>query len=179
MSLVRLMYFSEYKLTKEAMRPRLDAVRRFARRNNRQGISGALVFDRDCCVAVLEGTRDEIWANFQKTLRGKRHSNVTLVEMAPIQDRQFDNLWIGAAESDDKSAPLFAPYRREGRLDPAAMTAGELRSLAGDLARSSKPVVKKPPQPGLLTALSLGFGKKYQPRPGRLWLDRRVLPAHV
>lgn len=65
----------------------------------------------------------------------ERHADVTIAEVVEIQQRPFTNWWMGVATRDNRTAHVFEPYLRRGRLDPRSMKAAEMLSLMKALSR--------------------------------------------
>jgi hypothetical protein len=136
MSLVRLCYVSQNRVDfrKGSMISQLGDVLDAAERYNaRHGITGALVFDRDWFVQVLEGQLHAVWAVFDRLARDKRHSNIRFVEMKEACSRRFGDWWMGCAERNARTEPAFLPYLSDGRFAPMTMSADAILSLLLDL----------------------------------------------
>lgn len=139
MGLVSLVYFSQHRLdTRSAsMGVQLDDILVSATRNNAaRGITGALVFDSEHFVQVLEGELDVVWATFRKLEQDERHHNVQFVEMEALPNRYFGNWAMGCGERNHETSKIFAPYLRGGKWVPGGMTGTELLSLLMDLRRN-------------------------------------------
>ncbi len=132
----RLIYHSVSLLVpaRETEVRELNAILDASNRNNRsRDVTGAVIFDRDVFVQVLEGERDAVWSLYKNIRIDRRHGDVTLVEWVHDVRRQFGNWWMGGAERTGLNAPLFERFVRQGRFEPARMTAAETLSLMRDL----------------------------------------------
>jgi Sensors of blue-light using FAD len=139
MVMVRLIYFSEYRVdvARGTMISQLNAILGTANRSNQaNGITGALVFDSEWFVQMLEGERDAVWSTFKRIERDNRHSNVMPAELTGIAERKFGRWWMGCAERNARNASSFARYLHDGRFRPNQMSADDLRALLIDLERS-------------------------------------------
>jgi hypothetical protein len=150
MTLTRLIYYSEYQIVRGEISAlgQLTSILRSANRNNRaHEITGALIFDDLWFIQVLEGNREEVWRTFQRICQDERHSNVVLVEMREVEERQFANWWMGLATRNDHTEAAFAPYLRNGHLSPPTMSVDMMLKLMVELAKLglSRQVAESPP----------------------------------
>jgi len=137
MAVQRLAYFSSFGLEpgRGYLIRQLNDILRVSNRNNQtKGITGALIFDMNWFVQVLEGDRDVVWSVFQKIERDERHRDVKLVEFVTVPGRYFGNWWMGCAEFNEDLAATFRPYLRNGQFHPPDMSALEILSLMVDLS---------------------------------------------
>ena len=140
MTVVRLIYFSEYRidLAMGTMIAQLNDILTKANRFNREkSVTGALVFDSEWFVQVLEGNRDAVLSIFKKIERDKRHDHVTLVEMVEAPERAFGKWWMGCTERNERTASTFAPFLHDGRFRPEDMSAHDILSLMIGLEKVS------------------------------------------
>lgn len=106
-----------------------------ARHNAPQEITGMLLYAAGNFMQVLEGEAAAVDETYARILKDPRHSDVFLLERAPIAQREFGQ-WsmgfrrLGAAES--VSHPAFAPFF-EGGFD--AQSIGAKPGLALDMLR--------------------------------------------
>ena len=74
--------------------------------NQRVGITGALLFNAGSFAQVLEGRLSDIERTFELIQRDLRHSDVTVVQIGPIAERQFPSwsmAFAGAASAESQS----------------------------------------------------------------------------
>src|SRR3954469_19699016 len=98
--LSRLIYHSENHLgaADGKMIASLNSIMDASNRNNeRDGITGALLFDTLWFVQILEGEREKISATLRRILRDQRHDEVTVMDCRPVDHRQFSKWWMGLA----------------------------------------------------------------------------------
>ncbi len=71
-----------------------------SRVNNRKvDVTGALLYNAGSFAQVLEGPLAAVEGRFEVIQRDTRHSDVTVIEIGPISDRQFGNWSMGLAEN--------------------------------------------------------------------------------
>lgn len=137
MPIIRLIYFSENLIepnSRSVLSQLNDILAASQRNNQRVGITGALVFDDRWFLQILEGDRTEVWKTLNRISDDERHSNVTIAEAIEIEERLFGNWWMGLATRNAATAPLFAPYLRNGLLQPQDMSARAILDLVVKLA---------------------------------------------
>ena len=127
--LTRLIYHSENHLglDKGKMIADLNAIMDAANRNNQKNnVTGALIFDTLWFVQILEGERVAVSETLRRIMADGRHDAVTVMDARPIAERQFGNWWMGLALVRDSKE----------RLDPRTMSGEEAVALALDLAKA-------------------------------------------
>jgi len=105
-----------------------------ARHNQADDITGALIFDRNWFVQVLEGSRDKVWSLFKKIEQDSRHTDVIPHDISMVAGRRFGQWWMGCAERNSGNEQVFARYLREGEFEPDKMPTIELLSLMIELS---------------------------------------------
>ncbi|MCF7567647.1 BLUF domain-containing protein [Sabulilitoribacter arenilitoris] len=70
--------------------------------NNKNGISGILIYKKKNFLQVLEGEEDVVNATFKRILNDKRHHNVFLVIENNIRSRFFEDYNFGFTIIKDK-----------------------------------------------------------------------------
>ena len=138
MAITRLLYFSENQidpLTGSVVRE-LSSILSASHRNNKPlGLTGALVFDDLWFLQALEGNQHDVWKTFHRIRDDKRHSEVVLVGVSTVADRIFGNWWMGLVKRDAASEHVFAPYLKDGRLQPQHMNETQILGLMMDLTK--------------------------------------------
>lgn len=105
MELETIAYVS--RATRALGQQELDAIVRVSDRNNqRDGITGALVYDGGVFAQVLEGAPEALQRTVQRIARDDRHRDLRIVHEAPIGERAFGRWTMGAynladADPDD------------------------------------------------------------------------------
>lgn len=93
MYLTRLMYFSECNRQAHL---KIEHILEAAReRNSREDISGALWFDGDIFIQILEGQRKAVSRVYHLISSDPRHKNIELVECTSISKRLFSDWSMG------------------------------------------------------------------------------------
>ncbi len=137
--LTRLVYHSENHLGASGgtMIAGLNAIMDASNRNNqRDGLTGALLFDTLWFVQILEGERDAVSATLRRIMGDDRHADVTVMDARPCDTRLFGQWWMGLAMLRGDNRDLFARHRLGARLDPRAMSGEQATALACDLQAS-------------------------------------------
>jgi hypothetical protein len=136
MDLVRLIYISNTRIdpAKGPIFFQLTSIVDAAKSNNRaQNITGALTYDNDWFVQILEGPSEAVRHLFRRIERDPRHLNIVIVEIKAVESRRFANWWMGCVEISGQTASVFKPYLRDGRFMPSDMSGDEILSLMSDL----------------------------------------------
>lgn len=135
--LARLIYHSENYLGAPdgKMLTELNAIMDASNCNNeRENITGALLFDTLWFIQILEGEREAISATLRRIMSDQRHDMVTVMEARPVRERLFGNWWMGLAMLRGDNSVLFERHGIGPRLDPRQMTGEQAVGLARDLA---------------------------------------------
>jgi hypothetical protein len=133
--LTRLIYHSENHLGSEgSMISDLNAILETSnRKNERVGITGALVFDSLWFVQILEGNREAVSRTVCRIIADPRHDAVTIMDCRPVEQRLFGNWWMGLAFLSGNNEALFAPYGLK-QLNPRRMNGEQILAVASELA---------------------------------------------
>jgi len=131
--LTRLIYASEIStpLTSSAVQEIVDKARNA---NQRRHLTGMLAFDSRSFLQALEGPRDMVSELFCKIAADPRHQRVQLLEVVPVDERQFSTWTMGFAAADAHGHETYLRYSCSDRFEPLLMSAsgalGVLRALA-------------------------------------------------
>lgn len=138
MYLHRLVYYSENRirqlglpLTKE-----LKAILASSHRNNpAAGITGALAFNDQYFVGVVEGERRRVSATLMRIAGDKRNVNLTIMSAESVEERRFDD-WLSVyAGHSDAIDRLYLHWGLTQGLDPARMSADSMLGLVEAMCR--------------------------------------------
>lgn len=125
MPLVRLLYLSKSTL-EDGVRTRLEQLEDImdvaVRRNKSKNITGALAYNGEYFIQVLEGERDDVWEIFQSIFSDKRHIDVTLNEFREVEERLFGNWYMALATRNQNTDALFERFEREGNIGERGAT---------------------------------------------------------
>jgi hypothetical protein len=102
--------------------------------NERDGITGALMFNAGCFAQVLEGPLDVVEVAFERIQQDDRHSEVSLLAIEPITKRSFPNWAMGFVGLSDHDAARFADVAAASDFDPSHFSGDKLHSILRDLA---------------------------------------------
>jgi Sensors of blue-light using FAD len=136
MTMMRLIYFSETNFPiagaqgRDMFRKILEAS---ARHNIERGLTGALIFDWDFFLQVLEGEREKVSQTFVAIAQDRRHKHVTLVDAAPIDRRQFSSWTMIHKDDKPETKAIIQRYGPDALFLPARITAIGLLDLCKDL----------------------------------------------
>lgn len=135
--LARLIYHSENHLGAKdgKMIASLNSIMSVSNRNNeRDGITGALLFDTLWFLQILEGDREMISSTLRRLLTDERHDSVTVMDCQPITHRRFGNWWMGLAFLRGDDAKILSQHGFV-RLDPRRMSGDQAINLAESFAQ--------------------------------------------
>ncbi len=139
MSATRLLYYSQNHIDPAAgsVVRTLSSILEASTRNNKPiGLTGALIFDDQWFLQILEGEREVVWRKFERIRDDERHANVVVAEVAEVSDRTFGNWWMGLATRNAKTEHVFARFLKSGaRLDPPSMSAADMLALVVSVSR--------------------------------------------
>jgi hypothetical protein len=102
--------------------------------NNRtQGVTGALLFNRECFAQVLEGPRISVENVFERIQRDRRHGQVTVVDNGWADRRDFPNWAMAHVQpSSDQQAAGIASNLKLALIQPSS-TGTDVLELLKDL----------------------------------------------
>jgi len=90
--------------------------------NERNGVTGILLYARGTFIQVLEGEESEVERIFNVISHDPRHQDVTLIEKEPIQERMFANWSMGFRflTTELETVPGLTQFFSRG-LDPQTL----------------------------------------------------------
>ena len=133
MALTRLIYFSETNFPlagaqgKKMFRNILEAS---AKRNVEKGLTGALVFDWDHFLQILEGDRCKVSETFTMIAQDPRHKRLVLVDVSAIDERLFSRWNMVLRDDSVETAQIITRFSPSGRFAPDQCTAQGLIHMA-------------------------------------------------
>jgi hypothetical protein len=131
--LSRLIYSSEPSQALDDQQ--VMAILATARRNNeRDDITGMLVFDSTAFLQVIEGDREKLSKLYAALVLDTRHHKLTILGMGPIDEREFSSWQMGFAAAHTGHRALFLKHSTSSRFEPHRMTASAALALVKDLA---------------------------------------------
>ena len=136
-ALYRLVYYSRNLIAGDAgsFRANIDDILLRSRTNNqRDGITGALLFNAGCFAQVLEGPLSAVEAAFERIQQDDRHGEVSLLALDPVADRSFPDWAMGFVGASLEQAENFRAVGQDSGFDPARLSGEQLYVLLKDLA---------------------------------------------
>jgi len=135
--LVRLLYASRAKgpISDELI---ASIVSQSRKNNPESGITGVLcVCHGGVFMQALEGGREEVNQLYGKVLRDDRHTDVTLLEYAEIDERRFSGWRMGRVDLDRVNTAIVLKYSERPRLDPFGISGRAALTLLEELASTA------------------------------------------
>ncbi len=113
----------------------VTAILATARRNNeRNDITGMLVFDSQAFLQVIEGGREQLSKLYSALVRDPRHHRLVILGMEPVDEREFSSWQMGFAAAHAGHRSLFMKHGTSSRFEPNRMTAQAALALVKELA---------------------------------------------
>jgi hypothetical protein len=137
MRLFRILYFSENHLDYDrgSLSEQLGSILEVSQSNNeRDGISGALMFDDLWFIQALEGDRDAVWKSVDRIRGDGRHRQLTIVNAQDIESRSFERWSMTLITRNNFTRQIMDTYSREGRMNVKDMVAEDFLKVLSILA---------------------------------------------
>ncbi|MDB5689631.1 MAG: hypothetical protein JWL91_1507 [Sphingomonas bacterium] len=136
--LYRLVYYSRNQLETETETGDFEAqvadiLARSRHNNQRDDITGALLFNAGCFAQVLEGPLGNVEAAFERIQQDERHGEVSLLTLEPIAARSFPNWAMGFVGERADTAERFARVGLESGFDPSRLSGDHIHTVLKDL----------------------------------------------
>jgi hypothetical protein len=135
-SIHQLVYYSRNTVTGDdrALLGQLREIVSVSRRNNqRDGITGYLIFDKTWFMQILEGEQECIFSTYRRIEKDTRHGKVTLLQTRPIAARQFPNWTMGGSMRSLDVQEIYVRHGIGGAVDPTKLKGATILALALDL----------------------------------------------
>lgn len=126
----RIVYMSRNAVAEAPLAGEVERILAASRRNNAaEGVTGALLFNRDIFAQVLEGPPAAVERTFERIQRDPRHDAVMVLEAGPAGEGRAFADWSmaladGGASSEAAYAALAARQPGEAARDVLAMLRG-------------------------------------------------------
>lgn len=136
-TLYRLVYYSRNQIASDEalFASNVDEILAKSRINNqRDEITGALLFNAGCFAQVLEGPIEKVEAAFERIQQDERHGDVSLLVLEPIDQRSFPNWAMGFMGASEIHATRFAGIGSASGFDPSTLDGDEIHTLLRELA---------------------------------------------
>ena len=125
--LVRLLYAS--RATEDLNTKVLDSILTQSRTHNpAAGVTGILCYGGSIFMQVLEGSRREVSALYNRIAADPRHGSVEILLFEEITERRFSNWTMGQVNLAKVNPSLLLKYSEKSELNPFAV--GGKASLA-------------------------------------------------
>jgi uncharacterized protein YdiU (UPF0061 family) len=107
-------------------------------KNLKKTITGALVYGSGYFLQILEGNRSDISALYNHISQDKRHSEVELLEVMPIQTRDFEQWSMRYVRYDDQNNSshhtIVKKITQTDKFVPKLWTAEQSRAVLIELS---------------------------------------------
>jgi hypothetical protein len=127
MGIFRIVYFSENHLDyldydADGVKAQLETILKSSQSNNeRDGITGALIFDDLWFIQVLEGDRETVWKTFDRIRSDGRHHGVTIVDARDVEAREFGEWSMALITRNAGTAALLDEFGPNGKMSVRSM----------------------------------------------------------
>ena len=118
MFLVSLIYTSEMTGSMDFM----DILEVSRARNERDGITGVLLFCNNNVVQCLEGSREAVNKTYARIAQDKRHQNPLLVDYRMLATRLFSNWSMGYVPESSVTQPTLLKYSVSQDFEPRLLS---------------------------------------------------------
>lgn len=118
MFLVSLIYTSEMTGSMDFM----DILEVSRARNERDGITGVLLFCNNNVVQCLEGSREAVNKTYARIVQDKRHQNPLLVDYRMLATRLFSNWSMGYVPESSVTQPTLLKYSVSQDFEPRLLS---------------------------------------------------------
>ena len=135
--LYRLVYYSRNQVTgdADAFQREVSAIlKKSCVNNERDRITGALMFNTGCFAQVLEGQLERIETTFERIQRDERHGEVSLLALERIEQRSFPNWAMGFVGQSSRDAARFGDIASATGFELDRMDGDQIHTLLKDLA---------------------------------------------
>lgn len=137
MPFTQLIYYSRNKSARMSGRPLLEMLRGImsvSRRNNeRDGITGFLIYDGTWFIQILEGEPASVARTYERIRGDGRHGEVSLSSMREVRRRSFPRWSMAAALRTLDHREIFLRHGISNAIDPTRLAAPTILALAMDL----------------------------------------------
>lgn len=100
------------------------------RNNARDEVTGALLFNPEWFVQILEGRREILSKTLFRLFPDPRHAEVAIADVRPIEERMFSNWWMGAAAIEGLDARFLSAQGIDEQFDPRRLNGEAMLMMA-------------------------------------------------
>lgn len=137
MWLYRLIYVSRRSDLGRAT-PVISILDKARTRNPAAGLTGALLFDDNWFVQILEGGRGRVSELLAQIMRDPRHVGLEIVWAGHIDERRFASFAMAGLDAAAQPADVVRRFTNGVAFDPTLMTAEALMRFAETAIRSGE-----------------------------------------
>ena len=131
MFLVSLIYTSEMTGTMDFM----DILEVSRASNQRDGITGVLLFCNNNVVQCLEGSREAVNKTYVRIVQDKRHQNPLLVDYRMLSTRLFSGWSMGYVPESSITQPTLLKYSVSQDFEPRLLSGESCLRMLTELTR--------------------------------------------
>ena len=131
MFLVSLIYTSEMTGSMDFM----DILEVSRARNEREGITGVLLFCNNNVVQCLEGSREAVNKTYARIVQDKRHQNPLLVDYRILSTRLFSEWSMGYVPESSVTQPTLLKYSVSQDFEPRLLSGESCLRIFAELTR--------------------------------------------
>jgi hypothetical protein len=136
MFLVSLTYTSEMTASTDF----LDILEVSRANNERDGITGVLLFCNNNVVQCLEGSREAVNQAYARIIRDKRHQNPLLVDYRVLAARLFSSWSMGYVPESSVTRPIMLKYAVSKNFEPRLLSGESCLDMLAELTRTVRMV---------------------------------------
>jgi len=136
MFLVSLTYTSEMTVSTDF----LDILEVSRANNERDSITGVLLFCNNNVVQCLEGSHEAVNGAYARIVRDKRHQNPLLVDYRVISTRLFPAWSMGYVPESSVTRPILLKYSVSQNFEPRLLSGDACLGLLTELVRTVRMV---------------------------------------
>lgn len=131
MSLVSLIYTSEMTGNMDFM----DILEVSRARNERDSITGVLLFCNNNVVQCLEGSREAVNKTYARIVRDRRHQNTLLLDYREISTRMFAKWSMGYVPESSVTQPTLLKYSVSQDFEPRLLSGESCLGMLTELTQ--------------------------------------------
>jgi hypothetical protein len=136
MFLVSLTYTSEMTASTDF----LDILEVSRAKNERDAITGVLLFCNNSVLQCLEGSREAVNQAYARIIRDKRHQNPLLVDYRVLSARLFSSWSMGYMPESSVTRPILLKYAVSKNFEPRLLSGESCLNLLAELSRTVRMV---------------------------------------
>jgi len=108
--------------------------------NERDGITGVLLFCNNNVVQCLEGSREAVNKTYARIVKDKRHQNPLLVDYRVISTRLFSKWSMGYVPESSVTQPTLLKYSVSQNFEPRHLSGESCSKMLTELTQKVRTV---------------------------------------